>query len=147
MRFSAGVRTAGAGGATTPIASIYGNANSGGRLRELAIFNTTTTAFAVALRRLTSTGTRGTQATSEPWDEANAQAPLCGVYNLHTVDPSLKTGDLGFRSPIGAAIGAGVIWTFGDEGLVIPKDAAKGIGIIIPTGSGQVADVYFVWDE
>jgi hypothetical protein len=54
------------------------------------------------------------------------------------------------QAALGAAIGSGIIWTFGGgktPGLIVPNTANDGMGIIIPTGTGQVCDIYFVWDE
>jgi hypothetical protein len=51
---------------------------------------------------------------------------------------------------LGAAIGSGVIWTFGGGvtgGLVIPNTTGDGIGLIVATGTGQICDVSFTWDE
>ena len=48
---------------------------------------------------------------------------------------------------IGAAIGAAVIFTFGDSGLRIPIGTGNGIGVIVETGTGQVCQSYIVWDE
>ena len=143
-RYSVGARSAGAGSATLPLLSLYATAAVGGRVREIGVFNTTTAAVAVALCRLTTTGTQGAGLTEAAHDPASP-APAMTAFNTHTAAPTLA--DLGYRTVLGAAIGAGVIWTFGDEGLVIPVGVAQGIGIYIPTGTGQICDIYFVWDE
>jgi hypothetical protein len=54
------------------------------------------------------------------------------------------------QASLGAAIGSGVIWTFGGgktAGLVVPAVVTSAIGIIIPTGTGQICDISFTWDE
>ena len=51
------------------------------------------------------------------------------------------------QTTLGAAVGSGWVWTFGDEGLQIPEGTANGIGIYIPTGTGQILDYYIFWDE
>jgi hypothetical protein len=40
-----------------------------------------------------------------------------------------------------------VIWTFGDSGIVVPVGTVEAVAIIVATGTGQVCDFYFVWDE
>jgi hypothetical protein len=40
-----------------------------------------------------------------------------------------------------------VIWTFGDSGIRIVLGTANGLGVSCPTGTGQLCDLYFVWDE
>jgi hypothetical protein len=47
---------------------------------------------------------------------------------------------MGIRADLGAAIGAGAILTFGDNGLEHAVGATKGIGLI-PIGTGQVVEV------
>jgi len=73
-------------------------------------------------------------------------AASCTAVSTHTVAPTLGD-DLGYRASIGAAIGAGVIWTFGDSGLRIPVGTANGIGVIAENGTGQAAQIYLVFDE
>ena len=143
-RYSTGVRT-GAGSTTLPIISLYTIAGFSPKIREIGAFNTTTTAVALALRRLTSAGTQGAALTAAKHDPLSAAA-LATPFTTHTANPTLGD-DLGYRNPCGAAIGAGVIWTFGDTGLIIPVGTANGVGIIIATGTGQVCDAYIVWDE
>ena len=60
--------------------------------------------------------------------------------------------DLGYRAVLGAAVGSGVIWTFGDDGILIGEPDAveavtNGIGVILETGTGQICQVYMSWDE
>jgi hypothetical protein len=145
-RFSSGARAAGAGSTTLPIGSLYGGSTGGGRIREIGVTNTTATSVAVHLIRLTNTGTQGSGLTEAKHDLSSGPA-LCTAFNTHTVDPTSGGIDLGYRTILGAAIGAAWVWTFGDSGLVIPADTTEGVGIITSTGTGQVLDFYFVWDE
>jgi hypothetical protein len=49
---------------------------------------------------------------------------------------------------LGAAVGSAFVWTFGgDVGLNANVGTGNGIGIYIPTGTGQVLDWYIVWSE
>ena len=143
-RYSAGVRT-GVGTATFPFFSIYAIANVKGTIREIGAFNTTAVATNIALRRLDSAGTQGAAQTKTKHDPDSVAASMT-VHTTHTAAPTLGD-DVGYRKALGAAIGDGVIWTFGDVGLIIPPGVANGVGIVLPTGTGQILDCYVVWDE
>lgn len=114
------------------------------KIREVGVWNTTTTAFVASVTRLTATGTQGSGLTEAKHD-ANGPAADATGFAVHTADAT--AGDEIVRAAIGAAVGAGMVWTFGDTGLVIPAGTANGIGILCPTGTGQVYDYYIVWDE
>jgi hypothetical protein len=75
-----------------------------------------------------------------------SQTPLAAVNNTYTVGPTITAGLLR-NFTIGAAKGSGIMWTFGPIGLVVPDVAAAGVGLIFPTGVGQVLNVTWVWDE
>ena len=147
-RFIAGARTT-AGTTARPMMSVYSAAASSGTMREVGVFNTTATAVEIGLVRLTTTGTQGAGLTEVSFNVKKPPA-LCTAFTTHTADAT--TTDLGYRAVLGAAIGSGVIWTFGDDGLVIGEpDAAElvtnGIGVILLTGTGQICQTYMVWDE
>jgi hypothetical protein len=130
--------------------SIYSAAASTGTLREVGCFNTTATAVAVFLTRVTDTGTQGAGQT-EARHNMKGPPALCTVFTTHTGNVTLGE-DLGYRAQLGAAVGSGVIWTFGDSGLVIgAADAVEavtnGIGLILENGTGQALQAYMVWDE
>ena len=142
-RFSAGFRTS-AGSTTLPIASVYAVAASGCALREVHVFNTTTTAVSLKLSRLDTAGTKPAAVTDAEYYQDGPVA-LCTAHNTHTVGPTI---DEEFkRAALGAAVGSGVIWTFGGPGLVIPSGTANGIGLVVVTGAGQICDVSLVWEE
>ena len=146
-RFSSGARSAGAGSTTLPIGSLYGGSTGGCRVREIGVYNTaTSTSVALMLMRVTNTGTQGSGLTEAKHDLGSGPA-LCTAFNTHTADPTSGGIDLGYRTLLGAAAGAAMIWTFGDSGLVIPADTTEGVAIIPATGTGQICDFYFVWDE
>jgi hypothetical protein len=148
MRCAAGLQTA-----TTTPTSLRGpelTAAASHRivLREVGIFNTTTTAFAVGLQRITATGTAGAAAT-ETCLEDDSYTPAATVTGVNSTDATAAGGPVRYGS-LGAAIGSGVIWTFGDQGLWIPAGTANGIQIMIPTGTAPSATAiqcYFEWDE
>ena len=143
-RYSAGVKTS-AGSTTLPLISLYSAASVGGAIREIGCFNTTATAVDIKLVRLTTTGTQGAGLTAAKYNP-DAVAASCTAKTTHTIAPTLGD-DLGYRASLGAAVGSGTIWTFGDIGLRIPTGTANGIGVIIENGTGQALQAYIVWDE
>lgn len=143
MRHSVAGRGSVAGTNLRAIASVFSAASVGFKLREVGVFNTTTTALAVGLVRFTAATNVGTGLTEADYDAANPTAVT--AFAGHTGDGTV--GQVLRQASLGAAIGSGVIWTFGDNGIVVPVGTANGIGIYIPTGTGQICDFYFDWDE
>jgi hypothetical protein len=145
-RLAAAWRTTGAGSATLPIASLYSLGTGALWVVEIGVTNTTVTAFAISLKRVTTTGTQGTAQTAV-YEEDDLNVTAKGdPRDTHTVAPTLVAGELR-RASIGAAIGSGIIWTFGGRGLKIPSSATAGLALIPITGTGQIADVYFSFDQ
>ena len=124
--------------------SLYAVASRTGRVRELGLFNTTSTAFAAALARLTATGTQGAALTEAQYD-GGAPAPQMTGFAGHTADATV--GEVLRQCSLGAAVGSGVIYTFGETGILIPAGTGNGVGPIIPTGTGQISDYHLDWDE
>ena len=114
------------------------------KIVEVGVFNTTALAVAVALNRLTAAGTQGAALTEAKHDGNGPAADATG-FNTHTLDAT--AGEEIVRTTLAAAIGAGMVWTFGAGGLVIPAGVANGIGILLPTGVAQHLDFYIVFDE
>lgn len=126
--------------------SVYGIASKGGRLREVGIFNASVTSLVVGLARASATGTQGAALTEVVHDnELNGLSPSLTGFNTHTADATV--GAAIRQAGLPASFGAGIVWTFGEEGLVIPQGTANGIVIICPTGTGQLVDFYFDWEE
>jgi len=144
-RYHAGTRSTGAGSTTLPVGSLYAAAAVAARVVEVGVFNTTSTAVAVKLVRLTTAGTQGTGLV-ESKDDGDQVAASSTAFDTHSSTPPTLGDDLGYRTALGAAVGAGVIWTM-DDGLRIPVGTGNGIGIIVATGTGQILDWYMVWDE
>ena len=149
-RYSAGVLT-GAGSTTLPIISLYAIANVGGELREVGLTNTTSTAVALRMIRLAAAGTQGA-GLAEAKHNPTSAAASCTAFTTHTVDPTAGSVDLGYRASLGAAVGAGVIWTFGATGIRVGNatggtTTADGVGVIVENGTGQACQAYLVWDE
>lgn len=145
-RYSFGARTTGAGSTTLPAAALVAAANNDVYVTEIGAFNTTATACAVAVRRLTSAGTPGSGFTALVWDPDATAATATPKDTYTSTGPTITNGSFRWAS-LGAAIGSGVIWTFPGEGLRIPKGTGNAICIIPPVGTGQILDVYLEWRE
>jgi hypothetical protein len=145
-RYAAAWRTAGAGSATLPMASLYAQATGALWLAEVGVTNTTVTALAISLKRFSTLGTVGAVVPGVSFEENDVNVTTKGIAaDTHTVGPTLVAGEIR-RASIGAAIGSGIIWTFGGRGLFVPSGTANGVGLIPITGTGQICDVYFSWD-
>ena len=143
--YSIAGRSTVAGTSARAIASLFGIASHGGWLREVGVFNTTSTAVAVSLNRFTNATNVGAGLTEVQWNEEGAAPSITGFAG-HTGDSS-ALGSAIRQASLGAAVGSGVIWTFTGQGLRIAPGTANGLGIICPTGTGQILDYYFDWDE
>lgn len=140
-RFSAGGIGAGAGTNLLPQIALAAASGSGGILREIGITNTTTTACQVFLVKLTTAGTPGSAwAITKHDPNSPAAAMVCsGLYT--STGPTLV--GTSYNAAIPAYIGGGVIWT---PNITIAAGVANGLGIAF-SGTGQVLQIYMVWDE
>lgn len=143
-RYSIAGRSTVAGTSARAIASVFAIASRTVKLREVGVFNTTSTALAMSLVRFTNATGVGAGLTEVAYDEA-APAPNATGFAGHTADGAV--GSPLRQASLPAAVGGGVIWTFGDTGIIVAAGTANGIGIICPTGTGQILDYYFDWDE
>lgn len=143
-RFAIAGRSTVAGTTLRAIASLFAIDSRTMKLREVGVFNTTSTAVAVSLVRFTNATGVGAGLTEVAYDEAGP-APNGTGFAGHTGDGAV--GSPLRQASLGAAIGSGVIWTFGDTGIIVAAGTANGIGIICPTGTGQILDYYMEWDE
>jgi hypothetical protein len=144
MRVSVAGRSTVAGTTVRAIASVFGTSTKGFRLLECGVFNTTANAVAVSLVRFTNATGVGTGLTETTWDLDFGTA-LITAFAGHTADGAV--GAPIRQATLGGVIGSGVIWTFGDSGFESQSGTANGIGIICPTGTGQILDYYFDWIE
>ena len=123
--------------------SLFAVAATGGVIREVGVFNTTSIAVTLSLVRFTNASGVGAALTKVDYDPNNI-SQMTGFAG-HTTDGAVGSP---FRQVILApAVGSGVIWTFGDNGIRINSGTANGIGIICPIGTGQVLEYYMDWDE
>lgn len=143
-RFAAGVLT-GTGSITLPIFALTGGTTVRPHIVEIGVSNTTATAVALKLVRLSTAGTPGSTATSNQVTDPEGPASIALAKGTYTVTATMT--DLGYRCVLGATIGSAFIWTFGDAGLVIPATANAGVGILVENGTGQACQAYAVWDE
>ncbi len=132
-----------AGTTVRAVASVFSIAANGFRLREVGVFNSTVTSCTVALCRFTNATGVGAGLTEVDYDPA--VPALATGFAGHTADGAVG-GNIRYAH-LGAAIGSGVIWTFGDSGLIVAVGTANGIGVICPSGTGQILSYYFDWDE
>jgi hypothetical protein len=143
-RYSIAGRSTVVGTAARAGVSLFASASVGGTIRQIAIYNTTSTAFAFAVARFTVATNVGAGLTEAEYDE-DAPAPSCTGFAGHTGDGTV--GQIIEQGTLGAAAGSAVILTFGDKGLTIQPGTANGIGITCPTGTGQIFDYTITWDE
>ena len=123
---------------------VYATANVAPAIRAIEVFNTTTTAVAVAVVRASAAGTQGTALTEVCLTNSSATIVATG-FNTHTANATV--GSPIRQASLGAAIGAGVIWTWGPGEFVLDKATTSGVVIILPTGTGQHIDFAIEWDE
>lgn len=143
-RFAVAGRATVIGTTVRAMASVFAVASRTLKIREVHVFNTTTTAVAVSLVRFTNATGVGAGLTEVLYDEASPAQNGTGFAG-HTADGAV--GSAICQATLGAAAGSGVIWTFGDTGIIIAAGTANGIGIICPTGTGQICDYAIHWDE
>jgi hypothetical protein len=143
-RFAAGGLTS-AGSTTLPIFGLLGGTTVVARIREIGVFNTTTTAVALKLCRITTAGTPGATLTSQ----ATGIDPNASVALLKNTWSSTAptTVDLGYRCVLGAAIGSGFVWTFDDWDMTTLLAANSAIGALVENGTGQALQCYVKWYE
>jgi hypothetical protein len=124
---------------------LFSPATGKGVIREIAVANTTSTAVVVGVIRFSAATNVGTGLTEAEYDTTNC-VPLCTAFAGHTADGTTSGGAIrAFQ--LGAAVGSGIVWTFGGDGLVIPEGTANGVGIYIPSGTGQICTYEITWDE
>lgn len=144
-RFSISGRTTIVGTSALPNVSLYATASVRPRIVEIGLWNTSSTAVTIAVVRLTTAGTQGAGLTEVGDDQPETTALATGFAG-HTVGPTIG-GEIK-RATLAAAVGAGVIWTWPDgNSLHIPAGTANGVGIIVPTGTGQTLDYSISWVE
>ena len=144
MRFAVAGRSTVAGTTVRAMASLYATAAKRPKILEIGVFNTTVTALAIAVVRFTNATGVGAGLTEVCLEDPVSVAIATGFAG-HTADGAV--GSPVRQASLGAAVGSGVIFTFGGRGFEIPEGTANGVGIITPTGTGQICDYYIEWDD
>ena len=145
MRASVAGRSTVVGTSLRAVASVFSTATQGFRLIECGVFNTTATEVAVSLVFFTNATGVGAGLTEVEWDQGLNPAPSMTAFAGHTADGAVTAPVR--QATLGPVKGSGIIWTFEAPCLVVPLGTANGIGIICPTGTGQIVDYYFDWIE
>lgn len=144
-RFTISGRATIAGTNLLPLVSLYATAGVRPGIVEVGLWNSTASALVVALNRLTTTGTQGAGLT-EDCDDMPEQTAIATGFAGHTVGPTITAEKK--RADLNGAIGAGVIWTWPDQSpLRIAAATTNGIGVLIPSGPGQILDYSISWLE
>jgi hypothetical protein len=147
MRISAASRTV----TNLPTAArgpgVFAGATGGAfRLREVGVFNTSTTAVNVGLAVCTATGTQVDGLTEYILDDpSNGNAPAETAFKSQSSDSTVAA--VIRQASLGAAVGSGLIWTFGDAGVLIAEGTANGVIVTCPNGTAQHLDFYFDWEK
>jgi hypothetical protein len=144
---TAGATMTGVGTTTLPAMALIGSASGRIELIEISIVNTTAVVCIWKLMRISTAGTPGTSLTTATHDPTDTTTGV--VKQAYTSTAPTAGADLGYRFRIPAAIGAGVVRQFNplQAGLVIPATTAAGIGLFIESGTGQLCDVDWTWNE
>jgi hypothetical protein len=124
------------------IASVFGTATFGFRLRQIALWNTTAVACSYAAVRFTNATGVGAGLTEVVHDLNPTQ---CTAFAGHTADGAVGSPFEVFE--LGAAIGSAAIISFGDSGIRSDIGTANGIGIVLLTGTGQILRYKYTWEE
>jgi hypothetical protein len=112
------------------------------RIKEIGVFNTTSTAVAVSVARASAAGTQGAALTEVCLDD-DVHVAIATGFNTHTANATVSAAIR--QGTLAATVGAGIIWTF--DNLVCDNATSAGIVILCPTGTGQHLDWYIEWEE
>ena len=143
-RYAVAGRSTVAGTTVRAVASLFAVASRTAKVRQISVCNTTSTAVSVAICRFTNATGVGAGLTEVLYDEGSP-APNATGFAGHTGDGAVGA-NIDYVT-LGAAVGSGWVFTYGDTGILIAAGTANGVGIICPTGTGQILDYSICWDE
>ena len=123
---------------------VYATAAIRPQIRKIEVYNTTTTAVAVAVVRASAAGTQGT-ALTEVCLSDDSRTVIATGFNTHTGNATV--GSPVTQASLGAAVGSGIIWTWGPGEFIIDNATGAGVVIILPTGTAQHLDFSIEWEE
>lgn len=124
--------------------SLYATSAIRPQIRSIEVYNTSTTACAIGIARATATGTQGSGLTEVCLSD-DSKTPVATAFQTHTADATV--GSVIRQATLGAAAGAGIIWTWGPGEFIVDNATTAGIVIVCPTGTGQNIDFSIEWDE
>lgn len=114
-------------------------------LREVGVESTTAVSSQVALRLATAVGAAGTALDEISWS-GDRVAPVSSVTQIPSADHTAQAGQIR-QTSLPAAIGGGVIWTFGPEELKLVAGSGDAFFLSLPAGSDAIINFYFDWVE
>lgn len=150
---AAGVTRAGVNTADTAYFNLLGGASQRLAIQQIIvnIGVAPTTAPAFYLVRTTARGTQASTLAAQPLDVADAGAigtlDVCGTAGsapTFTAANKLSVGGLAVTA------GGAFIWTFGEEGLIIPATAGAGLALANANASGATTGNFYcsyLWRE
>ena len=151
MRYGVGGRSAATAATANHAAVGLWNPSSTVRLYVVQIHcsKTVATVDNHQLRRISARGTAGSTVTPAAADSFDARvAPPSGALldlAAYSAQPTLISGSM-MRTHLPAAIGAGYMWVFEGNPLVVPP--GEGIAIVTPVAVVlQPSDFSFIWEE
>ena len=144
--FEVGVRgvTAAAGAAYATLQTPTGRL----RLRELGFFASTAVAASIGLGRAANSFVTTTSAVGQTRDPSDTVAALGIMGTAWSTAPTVP-GVFTRRIVLPAVIGAGVIWTWPADPLIVPVHGAA-ISLVLwnfGAGAGPAPDIYAIWEE
>lgn len=136
----------GAGSTTLPLFALVGGTGVRPRILEMAVFNTTSTAVALRMVRLSTAGTPGSTFSSDKLDPGDVETQVALLKGTYTsTGPTIAS--MGTPIVLGAAIGSAFVRTWEDNEFRIPAIANAGFGLVVDNGTGQALQVYMKWRE
>lgn len=149
--YSVALNRAGVNTANTVLAELRASASARAILRQVkltaAVLSTTAPRFVLA--RPSNSPAGGTNNTPLPMDAADAAALSSFFTTGWTTTPTFATG--GPWNEVGGiplTLGAGLIWTFPGQGLVIPINGSILLANLNASGATLGStDVSFIWEE
>jgi len=142
-RFSLGFSTP-AAAASAAYANLITASTERAYVREIGLFLNAATASSIGLIRPATVGTATSPVAGQPVDAADAAATAT-VGTAWSAAGTVGSNYLR-KITLPAAIGNGIIWTFGERDLVVPVSSCLFLWNY-GGSAGSVLNGYIVWDE
>lgn len=151
VAYSAGINRTGVNTANTVLIELRAAANARATIREIAISMAVlpSTAPRLVLARNTNTPAGGTNSVPLPWDVADGAALSAFYATGQTTVPTFNTsGPFVKMGGLPLTLGAGLFWTFGAMGLVLPLSGSLLIANLNASGTTLGSfDIHVTWEE